>query len=492
MKPPTEPTGSPGLVRALGPVMATAIVVGTVIGTGVFKKPQSVAEHVPYFGVAILVWVLGGVLALLGALAYAEVSVLLPRTGGNYVFLREAYGRLAGFLWGWVDFWIIRSATIAALATIFTESLNDLLADPTLRRSLALPAGSGLDFWTQRWVTAAVLAALTVVNILGVRWGGWLQLAVTLVKVATLLGIGILPFLVLGRSAATLAPVPLDPVWPSSWSAVELGGVGTAFLGVLWAYHGWMNVAPVAEEVRRPQRNIPVALLAGVGLVMALYVAANVAYYLVLPRAEMAQLKTTTVATAFCRQLVGPLGTALASGAVLFSAFGGLNGNILVGPRMLYAMGEDDLAPKTLGAIHPRFHTPGCAILCLGTWAIGLVLGVAVLSRMGWLEPGKSPFDRLSDYAMFGAVIFETLAVVSIFVFRRRWPDAPRPYRCPGYPVVPALYVLLPLFVLINMFRKQPAEALTGVAFIALGTMVYLAFGLGKVRPHAVSAARQS
>jgi amino acid transporter len=265
---------------------------------------------------------------------------------------------------------------------------------------------------------------------------------------------------------------------------------------VLWAYHGWMNIAPVAEEVRRPQRNLPLALLVGDALLIALYLGANLAYYLVLPQAEMAGLKNTTVATEFCKRLLGPLGAAAASAAVMCSTFGALNGNLLVGPRLLYAMGEDGLAPRPLRTVHPRFRTPVWAILTLAAWAALLVVGGAALTRYrlpvfslgGWsidlnVPEGKPLFDVLTDFAMFGAVIFETLAVVSIFVFRRKWPDAERPYRCIGYPVVPALYVLLPAFILSNMVVRQFLEVLTGVGFIAVGVGVYFVLGLGRPGP---------
>jgi amino acid transporter len=458
--------------------MATAIVIGTVIGTGVFKKPQSVAEHVSHFGVAALIWTLGGVLALLGALAYGEVAALLPRAGGNYVFLREAYGRLAGFLWGWVDFWIIRSASIAALATIFTESLHDILRDPAAQQLLGLPPGTQLHFWGQRAVTVGVLAGLAGINVLGVRWGGGVQLAITIVKVASLGAIAALPFITAMAGGFGPRPELLQPTWPSSVSELSFAGATTAFLGVLWAYHGWMNVAPVAEEVQRPQRNLPLALLVGVGTITLLYLAANLAYSLVLPRPEMAAMKDKIVATEFSRYLLGPLGAAAASAAILCSTFGAINGNLLVGPRMLYAMGADRLAPPALAAVHPRYHTPAHAIVLLGTWSIALVLGVAALTWSGLLKESKSHFDTLTDFAMFGAVIFETLAVVSIFVFRRTRPNDERSYRCPGYPVVPALYVLLPACVLVNMFLSQTVEALAGLAFIGLGALVYFVFGL--------------
>lgn len=480
-----SPKLQPGLVRALGPFMATAVVVGTVIGSGVFKKPQVVAEHLPSFGWAALVWVLVGVLAFLGALTLAEVAVLFPRAGGNYVFLREGYGRMAGFLWGWVEFWIIRSASLAALATIFTESFHDVL-----RQFLGhAPGTTLLGYWEQRLLTVGILVTLGWVNIRGVRWGGGLQLVVTIAKVGSLVAIALLPWVILALGRP-IPPSPVDPR-PAPLEESFLGGLGTAFLAVLWAYHGWMNIAPVAEEVHHPQRNIPLALLGGTAIVIALYLGANLAYYQVIPIPEMAGLKgkDTSVATVFGYRLLGPLGGVAISAAIMCSVFGSLNGNLLVGPRLLYAMGDDGLAPRALRRVHPRYHTPALAIAVETAWACLLVLGVAFLTRtlpyvaaqlhfdrlagaLGTLE-GKDHFDILTDFAMFGAVIFETLAVATIFVFRRRYPDGERPYRCWGYPVVPILYMIIPAFILGNMFRHQWLEAGVGVAFIALGAGVY-------------------
>jgi len=227
----------PGLTRVLGPLTATAVVVGTIIGSGVFKKPATIAQSVPESGLVALVWVAAGLLVLCGALAYAEVAVLFPTTGGNYVFLREGYGRLFGFLWCWVDFWIIRAGSLAALATIFTESLHDILKIDG--------DGEVFGFWAQKGVTVGVLLGLGFVNIRGVRWGGGLQVVVTLVKVASLVGIAVFPFCLLGRAAdSTVTTANLDPVWPSAWSAGLLPGLGSAFLGVLWAYHGFLTSRP--------------------------------------------------------------------------------------------------------------------------------------------------------------------------------------------------------------------------------------------------------
>jgi basic amino acid/polyamine antiporter, APA family len=501
-----------GLVRALGVWMATAVVVGTVIGSGVFKKPQQVAAAVPYFGPAAVVWILGGVLALLGALSLAEVAVLFPRAGGNYVFLREGYGRAFGFLWGWVDFWMIRSASIAALATICTEQLHTVLR-VLLDRS---PKETVLDFWAEQALTVTLIVVLALVNMRGVKWGGLLQLFITTVKVGSLLLIVLAPFALLAW-ATPVRPNPvqlenLTPAWPPSetWDWTLLIKFGGALIAVLWAYHGWMNIAPVAEEVKDPQKNIPRALFIGVGLIIALYLGANLAYALVIPQRDMWRMtdsptlkppeipppgmepisdqgNTTgklnldpTVAVGFSRELFGPLGVAVAAAMVMISVFGALNGNLLVGPRVLFAMGEDGLAPRALQRLHPRYHTPILATVVLTGWSVLLVLGVAVVLSLQTvlgrelLKSGTSSFDALTDYAIFGAIIFETLAVATVFVFRRKLPHAERPYRCIGYPVVPALYVgVMALVAVTYVVGDKLPIAAVGLTVMAVGAAVY-------------------
>jgi basic amino acid/polyamine antiporter, APA family len=482
------PANSP-LVRALGPFLATAVVVGTVIGSGVFKKPQVVAQNVPYFSLAALVWVLGGLLALLGALALAEVAVLYPRAGGNYVFLRESYGRLAGFLWGWVELWIIRSASIAALASVFADSLCDVCRSLASHFPFARSLSTTLeDTWSRNGLTAGVIVGLALINARGVRWGGVLQLVITIVKIGSLLAIAALPFVATAMNAAAphLEPANLLPLWPSAWSKSDAGRIGTALLGVLWAYHGWMNVAPIAGEIKKPQRNIPLALLGGIGIIITLYLGANLAYYLILPASEMAELTGTTVATAFSERLLGPWGVAAASAAIMVSVFGALNGNLLVGPRVLYAMSEDGLAPGFAARVHPRYHTPACAILMLALWSALLVMAGTALAAYRLpvfhvkdlvvdlnVPEGKPLFDIMTDFAMFGAIIFETLAVSSIFVFRRRLRNVDRLYRCPGYPFVPGLYISILTLVVVNTLLNQRAESAVGAGFIAVGAIVY-------------------
>ncbi len=484
-----SPAGAhPGLLRVLGPWMGTALVIGTVIGSGVFKKPHAVAKEVPEFGLAMLAWVLVGLLALIGSLAIAELAVLMPRAGGNYVYLRDGFGRWAGFLYGWVEFWIIRSASIAALATVFAESLHAVL------RGMLTEDGTThvLPTWGEQAITVAVIVALALVNIRGTAWGGGLQLVVTTVKVLSLVGIAVLPFVVLffaGDSTVRPSLERLEPIWPSDPGRIDWSKFGAALVGVLWAYHGWMNIAPMAEEVRNPGRNIPLSVIGGTLIVMALYLAANFAYYLVVPRDVMrGQGGQTPVAALFCLRLLGNAGLMVAAAAVMISVFGALNGNLLVGPRLLYAMGKDQLAPAALAQVHPRFHTPVPAALTLAGWSVLLVIGVAVLvdnplptfTVAGWelnlnVRAGTDAFDLLTDYAIFGSVSIETLAIASLFAFRRRYPQdkVALPYRCPLYPWLPLIYVGVMATVLFNMFRTQTNEALFAVGFIAFGGVVY-------------------
>jgi amino acid transporter len=465
------------LPRVLGPIAATAIVVGTIIGSGVFVKPHIIAKNVEYSGLVAMLWIVGGLLVLLGALAYAEVASVLPRVGGNYVFLGVAYGRLWGFLWGWVDFWIIRAASLAALGTIFSGSLAKVVGIDAVPSN---PAG----FWTRTGVTLLVLILLAWVNIRGVRWGSGLQVVVTAVKIGSLVFILALPWLLLaGGTPGPVSSTNLNPIWPDDWSSVQIAGLGSAFLGILWAYHGWQNIAGTAGEITNPQRNIPLSLLGGVAIVIFLYLGANLAYYTVMNRADMVATEDpATVAAVACDRLLGPVGVTFALLAIMISTFGSLNGNILVGPRLLFAMGEDGLAPRALSHVHPTYRTPDKAIALLVLWSCLLVAGTSILQATEVIKE-KSPFDMLTDFAMFGAIVFETMAVVAVFVLRYTHPHVERPYKCPGYPIVPLLYVVLPAFILYNMFSHQQREIWSGVGIVLAGVVVYFALGLNRTAP---------
>ena len=481
VQPPTPPSSQ--LPRVLGPWMATALVIGTVIGSGVFKKAASVAQ-IPDFGLVMSAWVLAGILTLFGALALAEVAVLLPRAGGNYVYLKESYGRVAGFLWGWVEFWMIRAGSIAALATVFTMSIHDVLRQTK--------GGDVLTFWQKQAMTMTVIFALSLLNARGTRLGGILQVVVTTVKVASLLLVALLPFLVIALVSdprATPTTANMSPTWPSAWLKVDWSVFGGALVGIFFAYHGWMNIAPVAEEVTNPQRNLPLALLVGVCTCIVLYVSANAAYYLIIPRNDLLNLTERTVVGEFSFRLLGSFGLMVASCAVMISVFGALNGNLLVGPRLLFAMGRDGLAPRSLAQLHPRYLTPARATFVLAGWSILLVFLASLLiqnrlptfSLSGWtidpnLPPKKELFDVVTDFAMFGAISFETLAVASLFVLRPRTRNEQVPYRCPFYPWLPIVYVTCMTAVLINMFWTQRTESLVGLGFMVVGLVVYALF----------------
>lgn len=492
-----SPSDKRQLPRVLGPLAAVAIVIGTVIGSGVFKKPHAVARDMSVivrddsgkivkidtpadFGLIMVAWVLVGVLSFIGSLILAEVAVIYPRAGGNYVFLREGYGRWAGFLWGWVEFWIIRSGSIAALATVFAESFHDVLRFAAGRQTEAgfeMPA-EVLGFWSVRGVTVAVIIALALVNARGTVLGGGVQMLVTTVKVLSLLAIAVLPFVCIALSStADVKMQRLEPIWPERFAGINWSLFGKALVGILWAYHGWMNLAPVAEEVKNPNRNLPLAFMIGTLAIILLYCSVNVAYHLVVPRADMIELGgTSPVATLFSTRLLGSIGLLLASTAVMISVFGALNGNLLVGPRLLYAMGRDGLAPHGLARLHPRWGTPARAEFVLTAWSVILVLGMALLVYFEkYTKLGKSLFDSLTDYAMFGAVAFETMAVATIFVCRRRFPvgKVDLPYRCWGYPFLPIVYVTVMAAVLANMFWTEPIQSLTALGWILVGAALY-------------------
>jgi basic amino acid/polyamine antiporter, APA family len=476
------------LPRVLGPWMAIAIVVGIVIGSGIFKKPHQVAVNVPEIGFALSGWILVGILTIIGALVIAELATLYPRAGGVYVYLREGLGRWAGFLWGWVEFWVIRSASISALAAVFVESLHDVV-----RRTRGMQSNErAFTEETLIAMTVVVISTLALINARGTRLGGMLQVAITSVKMGSLLAIALAPFVLAGLWSEDIvhADVMNAAIWPDDVTLSSASKFGTALVGILFAYHGWTGLAPVAEDIRSPGRNIPIAFILGVLCVMLLYVSANVAYFLVLPVDTMQSLTDRTVVAAFAERLFGPIGSLLASAAVMMSVFGALNANMLVGPRLLVAMGRDRLVPSVLARLHPRYETPAIATLVLAGWSIVLIVGSSLLLQYKlprfeigtWtidLNLKTTLYDLLSDYAMFGAVAFETLGVAMIYVFRSRGirPMEPNAYRAPLYPLLPAIYIVAMLAVLANMFVTMPVQSTVGVAFVGLGAIVYLLFG---------------
>ncbi|HEY4312502.1 MAG TPA: amino acid permease [Pirellulales bacterium] len=444
------------LQPVLGLFSATALVIGAVIGSGIFLKPSQVAAATQgYVGLILALWIVLGLVNLCGSLVLAELSGMFPRAGGTYLFLREAYGPLWAFSWAWAEFCIIRSGAIATLAAAMAIAVGEF--------SAAL--GHDLGPTAERAFAIGSIAVLATVNIVGTVWGGIVQNVTTLIKVGFVALLALLPFVALESGG-----VHWERIWPSAMSASLLVGIGSAVSGIMWAYDGWANLPIVAEEVRNPDRNVPRALVVGVVLLIVLYVGANLAYHLTLPSSEIATAKATAVVVA--EKLIPNFGGKLTLAMLAVSVFGALNANILTGPRVLFAVARDHAFLGPLRRIEPRFGTPAVAIAALSTWAALLVIA-GDFYRAYNPDLDKRLYDVLSDYCIFGAALFYLAAVVAVFVLRRARPNVPRPYRAWGYPVLPAVFVVAYIFVLASMFIAAPFECSVGLGLIATGMVVY-------------------
>lgn len=446
----------------MGLTTAIALVVGGTIGTGVFVKPQVVARNLGSFDWAISAWILCGVLAFFGCMALAELSAMLPHAGGNYVYLKRGYGPLAGFLWGWIEFWVMRTGSIAALAWMATETLIvgflHIQLEPT-----GILIGS-----------LVIVLLLTLINALGLSWGGAFQNITTSLKIGTLLIIALLPFLFGSADIGNLASEVASPPH-------RLVGFAGAMLAILWAYKGWADLGAVAEDIKDPSRNLPRAYGYGLLIIAGLYVAANLAYSLVLTPAEMIQLPAgKNVAAGFMEKLLAGWsasasvwGGRIVSLVIGISAIGAMNSSVLVGPRGYFALARDGLFPRWFSATSGRETTPLTSILLQSLWTCLLIIGAELARRIS-IEFTTNPFDLLTDYVVFGAVIFETLAVSAVFRMRYLEPDLVRPFHCWGYPWAPALHVLAMMYVAIETVRQQWLQSTVALGFIALGALVFL------------------
>jgi APA family basic amino acid/polyamine antiporter len=441
------------LKRDLGAWSAAAIVVGTVIGSGIFLVPRTMIQNVGSPSMVFVVWVLGGLLSLFGALSYAELSAAMPEAGGEYVYLREAYGPLWSFLYGWTQMWVAKSGSIATLATAFFYYLANFR--PELERVftvIPLPLGehgAPLEIRYGQILAMAVIMVLAVINYFGVKVGGRVQVFVTVLKVALIffiiaigLGSG------LGSASHFASGIP---------SRGALAGFFAALVAALWAYDGWNNVSMVASEIRDPQRNLPRALIGGTAAVMAIYLFANLAYFYVLSASEVAA--SNRVAADMMRKILGGAGANAVSIAAMISIFAALNGSILSGSRVPYAMARDRYFFSPMANVHPVYRTPGVSIMGLSAWGAVLVLS------------GK--YDQLLTYVIFASWILYGMTTAAVLVLRRKRPDLIRPYRTFGYPIVPVLFVLAAASLVISTLFDSPRESLLGLSLIALGLPFY-------------------
>jgi APA family basic amino acid/polyamine antiporter len=455
------------LVRGLTLTDTTALVVGTVIGTGVFIKSAIMAQDAGSPLLVLAAWVAAGLLSLAGALTYAELGAMLPQAGGEYVYLRRSYGELAAFLFGWMRFAVAGSGSIAILGVGFATFLSAIVPmDTVWARATYHFLGRPMQwqFGVTQVVAIAAIAFFAIVNCLTVVVGGRVQTALTILKVG---GIAIVVFGIAFLSGSADWSHLRAPAGPRT-SGGGVAAFGLAMLAALWAYDGWNNMPMAAGEVKDPGRNVPRALIGGMVAVMAIYCAANLAYFYALPWSEVLGSNSTAhrdalpVATRAAQTAFGESGGKLMSIAFVLSALGALNGSTLAGARVPYAMARDGLFVARAAVLNPRTRVPAGAVLMQAAWA-------CVLAASG-------TYDQLTDYVIFASWIFYGLVTSAVIVLRLRAPDLPRPYRTLGYPVVPLVFVLVALWLVINTLINRPVESVAGLVLIAVGLPVFVYF----------------
>ncbi len=426
-----------GFLRELNLLDASLLVIGCIIGAGIFRTPATIARSLNSPFLVLSVWFLGGCLSLCGALCYAELSASFPKTGGDYVYLTEAYGPLTGFIFGWTKLFIERTGTIAVLAFVFAEYLRSVFH---------------YDLETLKGVACLAILFLTIANIVGIQWGKRVQNFFTCLKVAAM--VGIIGF---GVSRAHTIPSSWSPFFPKEISLDTVQSLGVALIFVLWTYGGWTEAAYVAEEVKDPERNLPRSIVFGVLGTMCLYLMINTIYLYYLPLSEMTKEKLVAAATV--ERAMGGSWGGLVSLLVSLSAFGALNGYILTGGRILYALGEDHSLFRKVAKLHPELHTPVVAL-----WLNAALAALLILTKS---------FEEILTYTTVAIWIFFAMTGLSVIILRKKYPDRKRPYRVWGYPVIPILFVLSALLFILNAILKTPQEALFGLALVAIGAPLY-------------------
>lgn len=456
---PPPRAGDPGLVRGLDSIAAASIIVGIIIGSGIFRTPNEVADAVGATGLIFVVYIGAGLLVFLGALCYAELGAMLPKSGGAYVYIREAFGDLPAFLLGWASFVVTQVGSIAAVAVFFGE-LGGILFGYSGRFSVSLVAATGI-------------LVLAFTNILGVRLAGHIQVAFTAFKILALASV-IVVGIYLGRGD----PLALTPVWPTQFDLSVVSLIGVAMVPALFAYDGWTNANNVAEEIQDPQRNLPRAITLGVLFVIGIYTLANFAYVWGLGLEGMSASEGRAAANIF-EAGFGPrieIGSGSISSAGLITAviflslFGSMNGQTIAYPRMFYAMAKDGVFFRFMTKTHPRFRTPYLAIIVQTVWAIILVF--------------SGTFEMLAQYVVFASFLFYGLAAAGLIVLRMRHPEWERPFKVPLYPWLPIVFVIATLAFTINLFVEQPLTSSLGLVGVLLGIPVFYAwryFGRGPV-----------
>jgi APA family basic amino acid/polyamine antiporter len=454
---PREPT------RAVGVWGATAVNIANMIGTGIFLKTRVMTCNVGSPGMVLAVWLAAGLLSLAGTFAYSEIAAMMPEAGGDYVFLRRAYGRGVGFLYGWTTVTVARSGGQAAIAAGLAIFANVALGGALARWHLDLQVG-GHTFILSGLVAFAIatLWAVAFMACASVATGGHTALIITIIKAALLLGIGIAAFWLAPGSWEHLRSAGATGSCEGVSESARGGlvGFGAAMLGALWAYDGWNNVAPLAGEVRNPQKNLPKAFVGGVLTVAALYLWVNVAFFYTLSPTEVASVPAnSSVATEVVKRFMGGGAATLMAIALIVSSFGALHANVLANSRIPFAMARDGMFFATLSQLSPRSNVPVRAILAQSAWCSLLLLA--------------GSYDSLTDSVIFASWLFYGLSVSTVFVYRRTLPDVYRPYRALGYPVVPMIFLVLATALLINALVAAPLQAVRGIGLLLAGLPLY-------------------
>jgi APA family basic amino acid/polyamine antiporter len=451
-------------VRALTRVDATALVAGSMIGSGVYIVSADIARQVGSPGMLMLVWLIAGVTTVIGALTYSELAALFPRAGGQYVYLREGVSPLFGYLYGWTLFSVIQTGTIAAVAVAFARFTAVFVPALTpavfLGWTAHLPSGDiQIGLSPQRLLAIGSVVVLTWINVRGVRTAAVIQTTLTGIKLASLAALVLLG-LSLGRNHVAIARNFGPAFWGTSSFWHLLPSIGAAMIGALFSMDAWNNVGFAAGELKDPKRDLAFAMVTGVCVVVVLYLLANLAYLSSLPLPAIANAPQDRVATAALQAMFGDPGLTLMAAAIMISTFGCNNGLILAGARVFYAMARDGLFLKRAARLHPRYHTPAFALWIQAAWTSVLCL--------------SGTYSQLLDYVMFAAVLFYLLTAIGLFVLRLKRADAPRPVKVPLYPVLPALYVLLTAAICANLLIQRPQYTWPGLCIVLLGVPAYL------------------
>ena len=444
------------LDRAIGPFAATLLVIGGIIGSGIFLTTGPMAAALPSPTLLILAWVLGSLFAVFGALTYAEMATMFPRSGGVYVFLREAFGPLTGFMYGWATLLVVLAGGTAAVAVGFAEYFSYFFPALSAKQIVAeIPLGfTTVQIARSQFVAVAAIAMLGAINYVGVKSGSATNAVLTIAKIT---GLVLLPVFAVVSPQTSPAWMPILPATDAASGSNVLSAFGVALISVLWAVEGYYFVTYAAGEVRDPKRNLPRALTFGLLTVMAIYVIVNLAYLYALPMDSLRG--ASRVAEAAATAMVGPAGATIIALTVLVSTLGADAAVILSASRLFYAMAKDGLLLPAAAAIHPKYHTPHIAIIGLTVWS-------SILAVSG-------TYEDLFTYVVFVSVLFSLLGGLALFRLRIDRPDAERPYRAWGYPIVPVVFIGGALFMVLNTLISKPVQSVAGLGILAIGLPVY-------------------